>query len=102
MVDLCYWLCVIGGLDVDVLIIVLIGVGKEVVVYVLYDLLVCVVWFFVVINCVVLFVVLIEFELFGYEVGVFFGVVCVWFGKFEYVCGGMVLLDEIGLMLLDL
>lgn len=51
-----------------------IGIGKELVVYVLYYELLCVVGLFVVFNIVVIFVELLESELFGYEVGVFIGV----------------------------
>lgn len=100
---MCVLFCVIGWL-VQVLLLVLIngeiGIGKELVVYVLYYELLCVVGLFVVFNIVVIFVELLESELFGYEVGVFIGVQCCYVGCFEQVYGGMLFLDEIGDMLL--
>lgn len=54
-----------------------------------------------VINCGVLVELLLEFELFGYEEGVFIGLCCGgWVGVFEVVYCGMLLFDEIGEMLL--
>lgn len=83
----------------DVLILGEIGMGKEVVVWLFYDGSVWCDKLFVVINCVVLFVDIIESELFGYEIGVFIGVSGIRFGKFEYVDGGIVFFDEVESML---
>lgn len=57
------------------------GIGKEVVVCVLYDLSICVVKLFIVVNCVLILELLIESELFGYVVGSFIG------GCSKGVCG---------------
>lgn len=51
------------------------GIGKELVVSVLYCYSLCFEKFFIVLNMVVIFKDLIELELFGYEKGVFIGVV---------------------------
>lgn len=50
------------------------GIGKELVVYVLYCYLLWSSKFFIVFNMVVIFKDLIEIEFFGYEKGVFIGV----------------------------
>lgn len=64
---------ILGFVCVDVFIYGEIGVGKEVVVCVLYVVSgVC--GFFVVINCGVLFESVFELEIFGVEVGVYMGV----------------------------
>lgn len=98
---ICVVLCKFVLVELLVLIIGEIGIGKELVVQVLYVLLFCYVYLFMVVNCGVILVVLVQLELFGYECGVFMGVVVWWFGLFEIVNGGMVLLDEIGDLLLD-
>lgn len=48
------------------------------------------------INCVVIFVSFLESELFGYDKGVFIGVINIYCGCFEIVDGGMLFFDEIG------
>lgn len=45
-------------------------------------------------NCVVFVEILIEVEFFGYEVGVFIGVIKVCEGWFEEVDGGILFFDE--------
>lgn len=62
----------------------------------------CVVGFFIVVNCVVLFCDFIELELFGYMKGVFIGVDSDCLGCVEIVDGGMFFFDEIGDLLLEL
>lgn len=58
---------------------------------------------FVVINCGVILDNIIESELFGYEDGIFIGGKKGGkLGKFEIVNGGILFLDEIGEMLLDM
>lgn len=73
-----------------------IGMGKEFVFYVFYSSSYCVEKFFVVIECIGLIDVLFEFELFGYEKGVFIGVVNKKKGLIEMVEGGMLFFDEVG------
>lgn len=82
-------------LDVFVLIIGEFGIGKEVIVCYVYKCLNWVFKLFILINCVVILEYFLEFELFGYEKGVFIGVVVCWIGKFEEVDGGMFFFDEI-------
>lgn len=77
------------------------GIGKELVVYVLYCYSLCVKVLFIVLNMVVILKDLIELELFGYEKGVFIGVNIICQGCFEQVDGGILFFDEIGDMLLD-
>lgn len=87
-------------LDVMVLIYGDFGMGKELVVWVLY---VCSVRsdkLLVMFNCVVFNELLLEFELFGYEKGVFIGVDKCWEGCFVEVDGGILFFDEIGDILL--
>lgn len=73
------------------------GMGKELFVYVIYNVSSWKFNKFVWINCVVFFEFLFESEFFGYEEGVFFGVKrggkC---GVFEEVNNGSIFLDEIG------
>lgn len=78
------------------------GIGKELLVNVIYKVSNWNNKFFVVINCGVLLENLLEFELFGYVKGVFIGVVLVYFGLFWEVDGGILFLDEIGDMLMML
>lgn len=86
-------------IDVLVLINGDMGVGKELIVCSLYELLLCCDKLFIVVNCGVLFELMFELEMFGYEFGVFIGVVKWCVGKFEYVFGGMLFFDEIESML---
>lgn len=72
------------------------GIGKEVLVCGVYEVLLCKNECFVVINCVVILDNLLESEFFGYEKGVFIGVVKIILGKIESVNGGMLMFDEIG------
>jgi two-component system C4-dicarboxylate transport response regulator DctD len=88
--------------NVDVLIVGETGSGKEVVARALHD-------FssrrdapFVAINCAALPADIIESELFGHESGAFTGASKRRIGKLEYAQGGVVLLDEIESMPLDL
>lgn len=81
--------------EVFVLIIGESGVGKEVMVCYVYFKFKCVFKLFVFVNCVVIFENLLELEFFGYEKGVFIGVIVCCVGKFEEVDGGMFLFDEI-------
>lgn len=83
-------------MEVIVLIVGEIGIGKEVVVCYFYYYSVCCQQLFLVVNCGVLIESFVEVELFGYEKGVFIGVQQGQFGWFEVVEGGMLLLDEIG------
>lgn len=88
--------------DFNVLISGEIGIGKELVVKVIYEVLLWVVNLLVYFNCVVLLESVVESELFGYVKGVFIGVISNCSGKFEMVDNGMLFLDEIGELLLVL
>lgn len=82
--------------DVFVFIIGEFGIGKELVVWLLYY---NSLWwnkFFVVENCGVFFDEFLESEMFGYKCGVFIGVVEDYVGFFEWVNGGIIFFDEIG------
>lgn len=87
-------------IDVIVFINGLIGSGKEVLVCQVYNLFCCVDKLFVVINCVVILENMFEVILFGYEKGVFIGVVVGNKGIICVVDGGILLLDEILEMLM--
>lgn len=87
-------------LDVMVLIYGELGIGKELVVYVIYVCSECCDKLLVMFNCVVLNELLLELEFFGYEKGVFIGVDWWWEGCFVEVDGGMLFFDEIGDILL--
>lgn len=82
--------------DFNVLISGEIGIGKELVVKVIYEVSLWVVNLLVYFNCVVLSESVVESELFGYVKGVFIGVISNRSGKFEMVDNGMLFLDEIG------
>lgn len=73
-----------------------IGMGKELLAWVVYSFSKCSDCFLVRVNCVVFFEELIFFELFGYEKGVFIGVMVIKIGCFELVDKGIIFLDEIG------
>lgn len=81
-----------------------IGVGKECVVKYIY----IVVFgendnvFYIGVNCVVILENMLEVILFGYDKGVFIGVIVSVSGKMELVNNGILLFDEIGDMLLVL
>lgn len=77
------------------------GIGKELIVCVIYNFSLCCDCFFICVNCVVILVELFESEFFGYVKGVFIGVVFVWVGWFEFVDGGILFLDEVGELLLE-
>lgn len=70
----CYLLNWVVLMDVIVFFMGELGVGKECFVCMLYQIGCCECQFFVVINCVVIFEMLIEIELFGVECGVYIGV----------------------------
>lgn len=72
-------------IDVNVFILGEFGIGKEVVVWNVYLLFKWNSGLFVLVNCGVIFGELFESELFGYEKGVFIGVILVWKGCFELV-----------------
>lgn len=94
-------LCVVS-IDLSVLIMGESGVGKEVFLRVIYDNSLCKYEGFIVINCGVILEGMINLELFGYEKGVFMGVVGECKGYFEIYDGGIIFLDEIGEMLLNI
>lgn len=77
------------------------GIGKELVVYVLYRYSSCVKASFIALNMAVILKDLIELELFGYEKGAFIGANIIRQGRFEQVDGGILFFDEIGDMSLD-
>lgn len=85
-----------------VLIIGELGMGKEFLVWVVYNFSKCREWLLVKVNCVNLLVNIIESELFGYECGVFIGVYSCKVGWFELVNKGMIFLDEVGEFLVEL
>lgn len=62
-------------IDVNVMILGLSGLGKEVMLCYIYNVFFCKEGLFIVINCVVIFDNMLEVILFGYEKGVFIGVV---------------------------
>lgn len=94
-------ICKIGNSDFIVVIIGESGIGKELIVRVIYFVGNRGNKIFVVINCVVILEFLLESEFFGYIKGVFSGVDLKGkIGKFELVNGGVVFLDEIGDMLI--
>ncbi|AYF03031.1 sigma-54-dependent transcriptional regulator [Paracoccus yeei] len=102
MVDLRHRLRAIGASDADALIIGPTGAGKEVAARALHDMSPRAGHPFIAINCAALPQALIESELFGHEAGAFPGALRPRYGKFEHARGGVVLLDEIGSMPLDL
>ncbi|ARC36970.1 sigma-54-dependent Fis family transcriptional regulator [Paracoccus yeei] len=102
MVDLRHRLRAIGASDADALIIGPTGAGKEVAARALHDMSPRASHPFIAINCAALPQALIESELFGHEAGAFPGALRPRYGKFEHARGGVVLLDEIGSMPLDL
>lgn len=87
---------------VDILLNGATGVGKELVARTLHAQSIRRDGPFVAINCGALPNSIIESELFGHEVGAFTGAVSQRIGKFEFAKGGMVFLDEIESMPLDL
>lgn len=88
--------------DSIVLILGEMGIGKELIVCVIYNLSGCSGCRMVKMNCVVMLVGLLESDLFGYECGVFIGVSVQWIGCFELVDKSLLFLDEVGDMLLEL
>lgn len=92
-------LCIIIGKVVCSQVLVYIfgefGVGKELVVCIIYVQGVCVVGLFVLVNCGVIFGELMESEFFGYCKGSFSGVYVDKFGLFQVVYGGILFLDEV-------
>lgn len=102
MIDLRHRLRAIGASDADALVIGPTGAGKEVVARALHDMSARAGRPFVAIHCAALPQALIESELFGHEAGAFPGALRPRYGKFEHARGGVVLLDEIGSMPLDL
>lgn len=87
-------------MEVIVLIIGEMGIGKELLAWLIYVLSKCKDELMIKVNCVVLLVNLIESELFGYEKGVFINVYQCKKGCFELVDGGIIFLDEVGELLL--
>lgn len=76
--------------------------GKELIVCVIYNFSGCNNCCMVKMNCVVMFVGLLESDLFGYECGVFIGVSVQCIGCFELVDKSFLFFDEVGDMLLEL
>jgi two-component system response regulator AtoC len=72
------------------------GVGKELVVKMLFELSPRFGQAFVKVNCAALPDTLVESEMFGYEQGAFTGAIRKMRGKFEQAHGGVLFLDEIG------
>jgi len=72
------------------------GVGKELVVKLLFELSPRFGQAFVKVNCAALPDTLLESEMFGYEQGAFTGAIRKMRGKFERAHGGLLFLDEIG------
>ncbi len=72
------------------------GVGKELVVKMLFELSPRFDQAFVKVNCAALPDTLLESEMFGYEQGAFTGAIRKMRGKFEQAHGGLLFLDEIG------
>ena len=102
MVEFRHRLRAVATTEADVLILGDTGTGKEVAARALHDISERASHPFVPINCAALPANLIENELFGHEAGAFPGALRPRFGKFEHARGGIVLLDEIGSMPLEL
>ncbi len=102
MLDLRYRIRAIGASDADTLILGPTGAGKEVVARALHDLSGRAGKPFIAIDCAALPEALIESELFGHEQGAFPGALRPRYGKFEHARGGTILLDDIGLMPVEL
>lgn len=83
-------------INVLVLIIGESGIGKELIVEVVYLNSFCSKKFFVKVNLGGIFYILFESEMFGYKKGVFMDVIVDRVGCFELVDKGMIFLDEIG------
>jgi two-component system response regulator AtoC len=88
----------VGDTDVTVLIQGESGVGKEIVARTAHELSPRRDEAFVKVNCAALPEVLLECELFGYEVGAFTGAAGRKYGRFELANRGTIFLDEIGEM----
>lgn len=102
MVEFRHRLRAVAVTDADVLILGDTGTGKEVAARALHDISERAAKPFVPINCASLPADLIESELFGHEAGAFPGALRPRYGKFEHARSGIVLLDEIGSMPLQL
>jgi two-component system, NtrC family, C4-dicarboxylate transport response regulator DctD len=102
MIDLRYRLRAIGPSEADALVVGPTGVGKEVVARAMHDLSPRATKPFVAVNCAALPAAMIESELFGHEAGAFPGAMRARFGRFEHARGGTILLDDVGLMSLEL
>jgi two-component system C4-dicarboxylate transport response regulator DctD len=102
MIDLRRLVRTLGPSEADALIVGPTGAGKEVVARAMHDLSPRADRPFIAINCAALPAQLIESELFGHEAGAFPGAMRPRFGRFEHARGGIILLDEIGSMPLDL
>jgi two-component system, NtrC family, C4-dicarboxylate transport response regulator DctD len=102
MIDLRYRLRAIGPSEADALVVGPTGAGKEVVARAMHDLSPRAAKPFVAVNCAALPAAMIESELFGHEAGAFPGAMRARFGRFEHARGGTILLDDVGLMSLEL
>jgi two-component system C4-dicarboxylate transport response regulator DctD len=102
VIDLRRLVRTLGPSEADALIVGPTGAGKEVVARAMHDLSPRAGRPFIAINCAALPAQLIESELFGHEAGAFPGAMRPRFGRFEHARGGIILLDEIGSMPLDL
>jgi two-component system, NtrC family, C4-dicarboxylate transport response regulator DctD len=102
MIDLRYRMRAIGPSEADALVVGPTGVGKEVVARAMHDLSPRAAKPFVAVNCAALPAAMIESELFGHEAGAFPGAMRARFGRFEHARGGTILLDDVGLMSLEL
>jgi len=91
-----------AGTDADVLIVGETGVGKELVARSLHEFSKRSTGKFVAINCAALPATLLQSEFFGHEPGAFTGATKKRIGRFEYASRGVVFLDEIEGMSLDL
>lgn len=91
-----------AGTDADVLIVGETGSGKELVARSLHEFSRRSEGKFVAINCAALPASLLQSEFFGHEAGAFTGAAKKRIGRFEYASGGVVFLDEIEGMSLDL